>query len=106
MVRCLGTVAAAGRDRHHRNPPGKQAETRKAIARSGATGAFPGTLRVRGDTVLCSPEIPRAPPLSLPDLSRGKSGHGIMSHDLVQLPVLAVIADLSGPVLRRGLPEA
>jgi len=47
-----------------------------------------------------------APPLSLPDLTRGKSGHGIMSHGLVQLPVLAVIADLSGPVLRRELPEA
>jgi hypothetical protein len=29
-----------------------------------------------------------------------------MSHGQVQLPVLAVIADLSGPVQRRGLPEA
>jgi hypothetical protein len=56
--------------------------------------------------VLCAPEIPRAPPFSLPDLTRGKSGHGIRSHGLVQLLVLAVIADLSGPGLRRGLPEA
>jgi hypothetical protein len=29
-----------------------------------------------------------------------------MSHGLVQLPVLAMNPDLSGPGLRRGLPEA